>query len=117
MALSTPIAAVFENGLLKPLEPLKLKDLQRVKIFVIEDEAPADPERVRQMHEMADTWLRNQRPGAVREPEPLMPQEKARLDAEFEQLLAEMQQYSTQDSENEIAALVSEAVAAVRRVR
>ena len=34
--------------------PLKLKDLQRAKIFVVEDEAPADPERVRQMHDMAD---------------------------------------------------------------
>lgn len=34
--------------------PVKLKDLQRVKIFVIEDEAPADPARVRQMRAAPD---------------------------------------------------------------
>lgn len=116
MPSSKPISAIYENGLLKPLQPLPLRDRQRVKIIVLPDElrAQADPERVRQLHEQADAWLAQQPPHAVREPKPLSPAEKERLDAEFDQLLAEIHSKSADYSEEELAALVDAAVAAVR---
>jgi hypothetical protein len=117
MALSAPITAIFENGLLKPLEPLALKDHQRVRIFVVEDEAfvPPDPNRVYVMHEAAGEWLAMQSADAVQEPALLSPGEKEQLDAELDQLLAEIRRYSATDSDEEIALLVDEAVSAVRR--
>lgn len=117
MVLPAPITAVFENGLLKPLEPLALKDQQRVRIIVVEDEiiSPADPDRVYVMHEAAEAWLAVQPTNAVHEPAPFSQVEKAQLDTEFDQLLAEIQQYSMHDSEEEIARLVDEAVSVIRR--
>jgi predicted DNA-binding antitoxin AbrB/MazE fold protein len=116
MASSNPIHAVYENGSLRLLQPLPLRDHQQVQIIVLPEVSytPADPERVRQMHERADAWLAQQRPDAVREPKPLSPAEKARLDAEFDQLLAEIRAKSAESSEEELASRVDAAIAAVR---
>lgn len=116
MVLPEPITAVFENGLLKPLQPLALKDQQRVRIIVVEDEVipPVDLDRVHVMHEAAEAWLAIQPADAVQEPAPLSQDDKAQLDAELDQLLAEIQQYSARDSEEEIARLVDEAASVMR---
>lgn len=116
MSLSNPINAVYENGLLRLLQPLPLRNYQQVKVIVLLPDEPhrADPERVRQLHDKADDWLARQPPHAVREPRPLSPAEKERLDAEFDQLLAEIHSKSASYSDAELAALVDAAVAAVQ---
>ncbi len=71
------ISAVYEGGLLKPIQPLALPERQRVRVIVMAEEP--DPARVRWMHEQAAQWLAQQPVEAVREPAPLSPAERARL--------------------------------------
>jgi hypothetical protein len=66
------------------------------------------------MQQAAERWLAQQPPDAVREPVTLSPEEKLKLDAEFDQLLAEIRQHSEGISEQEIMADVREALEAVR---
>ena len=92
-----------------------LHDHQRVEIMVTALEEPqyrADPELVQQLHEKANEWLAQQPAAAVREPRRFSQAKKSRLDAEFDQLMAEIQAASGADDEAELAALVDEAVAA-----
>jgi len=116
MSPSDPIPAIYENGVLRPLQPLPLRNAQQVQIIVLAD-APhlqADPERVRRFHEMVDAWLVRQPAQSIREPKPLSPVEKERLDTEFDRLLAEIHSVSGRCPEAEIAVLVDAAVTAVR---
>ena len=56
------LSAVFENGVLRPLEPLALKEHQRVRVTV--SDAPA---------ERADAWIDHEYTAsvdAIEEPEP-----------------------------------------------
>jgi predicted DNA-binding antitoxin AbrB/MazE fold protein len=118
MTITHSVRAVYEDGWLKPLEPLPLHDRQRVEIMVAVAEEPryrVDLQRVQQLHEKANTWLAQQPATTVQEPQRLSLTEQLRLDAEFDQLLAEIQAASGVDDEAELVALVDEAVAAVRR--
>ena len=118
MTIAHSVRAVYEDGWLKPLEPLPLHDHQRVEIMVTVSEEPqyrADSERVRQLHERASEWLAQQPVLAVRAPRRISQARQDRLDAEFDQLLAEIQAASGADDEAELIALVDEAVAAVRK--
>ena len=118
MTIAHSVSAVYEDGWLKPLEPLPLRDHQRVKIVVTlldESQYRADPERVHRLHEKADEWLAQQPAVAVQEPRLLSPTKQAQLDVEFDRLLAEIQAASGADDEAELAALVDEAVAGVRK--
>jgi predicted DNA-binding antitoxin AbrB/MazE fold protein len=118
MTVAHSVRAVYEGGWLKPLAPLPLPDRQRVELLVtaLPDESHyrIDRQRVQQLHEKANAWLAQQPAAAVREPQRFSPAEQARLDAEFDQLLTEMQATIGADDEAELAALVDEAVAAVR---
>jgi len=111
-----PIKAVYERGLLRPLQPLLLPERAQVYVMVIPNESQQPPveESLRQMHARADEWLAHQPPDAVRAPRPLSPAAKARLDAELDQLLAEADASAGDATEETIAALVNEAVHAVR---
>jgi len=112
-----PVSAVYESGLFRLLEPLPLSDHQRVSlsIFVGEPVSPSpDAARLARIREQAAVWLAQQPPEAVREPRALSVAERGRLDADFDRLLAEIHRYTAGDSEDEIAALVDEAVTASR---
>ncbi len=118
MPIAHTVSAVYEDGWLKPLEPLPLHEHQHVELTVtVPDELRyhADPERLHLLHEEADRWLAQQPAGAVQEPRQLSPQQQARLDAEFDQLIAEIQAMSDADGETLPADLVDEAVAAARK--
>lgn len=117
MTIAHVVRAVYEDGWLKPVEPLLLPDRQRVEILVTVLEEPqyrADPSLVQQLHEKANEWLAQQPTAAVREPRRFSQAKKSRLDAEFDQLMAEIQAASGADDDAELAALVDEAVTAVR---
>ena len=96
--------AVYEDGWLKPLEPLLIPDRQRVEILVTVLEEPqyrADPKLVQQLHEKTNEWLAQQPTAAVREPQRFSQAKKSRLDAEFDQLMAEIQTASGADADKE----------------
>ena len=64
-------AAVYENGVLRPLEPLPLQDKQQVTVTV--EETPGD---------FADAWLDHEYYAAVdamQEPEPTLEEVRAAL--------------------------------------
>jgi predicted DNA-binding antitoxin AbrB/MazE fold protein len=110
------IAAIYKNGVLVPQHPLSLREQQVVMIRVMpEDSTSPDPDRVRWMHRQADAWLAEQPAHAVRQPKPIAAKQKAKEDADFEQLLSELQQQTAFDDEAAVAALVDEALAAVRK--
>jgi len=116
MATAVPIQAVYEHGLLRPLQPLFLPERALVYITVVpsEPQQPSVEERLRQMHTQVDDWLARQPQDAVRSPRPLSPAAKARLDAELDQLLAEVDASMGDAADEMIAVLVNEAVHAVR---
>lgn len=105
--MSNPIAAIYENGILKPLEPLALREHQRVQINIVVADAPARPDldRVRRIEEQAEAWLAQQPAHAVREPAPFSADEKELLDAEFDQLLSELHRKTADLTEDELVNL------------
>jgi predicted DNA-binding antitoxin AbrB/MazE fold protein len=111
-ALPASISAVYEDGFLKPVQPLALPEHQRVRVIVVP--AEPDPARVRWLYEQADEWLAQQPAEAIHQPAPLSPATRARLDAEFDDLLVEIRQITAGLSEVEIAARVDNARRAVR---
>ena len=118
MTMAHSVRAVYEDGWLKPLEPLPLSDRQHVEIMVTVLEEPryrADPERVRQLHGKADEWLAEQPTHAVQKPKCISQVERDLLDIEFDQLMKEIQSVTSVDDEVELTALVNEAVMAVRK--
>lgn len=117
MSISEPIPAVYENGLLRPLQPLSLPERAQVYLTIsLSEPLQADVEaRLQEMHRQADEWLAQQPQGAVRPPRRLSAAAQARLDAELEALLAEVDASMGDVSEEEVAALANEAVQAVRR--
>jgi len=117
VSLATPVRAIYENGLLRPLQSLPLSEHQEVVIFVTAEERPraVGEKRLREMHAQADAWLARQPVGAVRQPRPLSPAHQARLNSELDRLLAEVDAAMGNASEDEIAALVDEAANAARR--
>ena len=69
MTIAHAVRAVYEDGWLKPVEPLLLPDRQRVEILVTVLEEPqyrADPKLVQQLHEKTNEWLAQQPTAAVR---------------------------------------------------
>ena len=118
MAIAHSVSAAYEDGWLKPLEPLPLRDRQRVEITVTlpeESQYNADPERVRQLHEKAEEWLAQQPAAAVQEPRELSPDEQAQLDADFDRLIAEIWAASGAHDEADLAPLVDEAASAAQK--
>jgi len=110
-----PIPAIYEKGLLRPLQSLPLPEHEKVYIILVPEDSqyPTIEARLRQMHSQADEWLTHQPQDAVQPSGPLSPARKARLDAELDQLLAEVDAAMSDASEEEIAALVDEAAQAI----
>ena len=108
--MATEIEAVYHNGVLELKSALPLKEGQTVWVIVQENSSLED--RVTAIHAAANAWLTQQSP--VPEPPDYPPEEWARLDAEFEAVLAEIQQRAEQPTEDEIASDVEEALVATR---
>lgn len=86
-----------------------------VQILVVtEAESISDEARVAWMQREAERWLAQQPTNAVREPPPLSPGAKQELDAEFDQLLADIRRGAEGRSEEEIMADVKETLEATR---
>ena len=112
----TPIPAIYEKGLLRPLQSLPLPEHEKVYIILVTEDSqyPTIEARLRQMHAQADEWLTYQPQDALQYPPTLSPARKTRLDAELDQLLAEVDAAISAASEEEVAALVDEAAQAIR---
>jgi len=93
--MATEIEAIYHNGVLEPKPALPLKEGQTVRIVVLTEEASLE-EHVAAMHTAADKWLAQQSPEAVPVPPDYPPEEWARLDAEWEKLLLEIEQRAGQ---------------------
>jgi predicted DNA-binding antitoxin AbrB/MazE fold protein len=117
MSIST--WARYQNGTLKPIGTLPLKENQRVRIVVLPQPGEADEldevdeARLEEMHRRADEWLAQQSPDAVR-PSPLSEEERRQARAELDQVLRELREANVQYSEEEVMADVDAAVKAVR---
>ncbi len=112
--MMTEIEAVYRNGKLELKSVLPLKEGQAVRVVVLADENAGVKERVAAMHAAADVWLAQQKPDAVESAPDYPTEEWAKLDAEWDELLAELQQHAGSLAEDEIAAEIDEAVRVVR---
>lgn len=116
MSIST--WARYQNGVLKLIGPLPLKENQRVRIVVLpQAEEEVDEARLAEMHRRANEWLAQQPPDAVRPAPRLSPEEQRAFEAEFDEILREMRAPNVAFSEEEVMADVSAALAAVRAER
>jgi predicted DNA-binding antitoxin AbrB/MazE fold protein len=114
MSIST--WAHYQNGILKPIGALPLKENQRVQIIVLpqpQELDEVDEARLAEMHRRADEWLVQQPPDAVR-PSPLSEEERRQAIAELDQVLRELREANVHYSEEEVMADVNAAVKAVR---
>ena len=117
MSIST--WARYQNGTLKPIGTLPLKENQRVRIVVLPQFGEADEldevdeARLAEMHRRADEWLAQQPPDAVR-PSPLSEEERRQAIAELDQIINELWKANERYTEEEVMADVAAAVAAVR---
>jgi predicted DNA-binding antitoxin AbrB/MazE fold protein len=71
------ITAVYEKGLLRPTEPLNLREHQTVRLQVLGEE-PTEQEDVLALLAAAG-MLQTQRAIATRPPDPVSPEERQRL--------------------------------------
>lgn len=110
--MATEIEAIYHNGVLELQTSLPLKEGERVRVLVLTGDPDAD-ERIKAMHRAADEWLARQSPAA--EAPAYSADEWARLDEEWDRLLAELVKTTNERAEAEIAADVEEAVRAASR--
>jgi predicted DNA-binding antitoxin AbrB/MazE fold protein len=118
MSIST--WARYQNGTLKPIGTLPLKENQRVRIVVLPQFGEADEldevdeARLAEMHRRADEWLAQQPPDAVQPAPSLSLEEQRAFEAEFDEILREMRAPNVTFSEEEVMADVAAALAEVR---
>ena len=119
MSDAISVLAVYENGLLRPLQALSLSEHEQVHILISpEAQHYAAPEhRLLRMHEQVDDWMARQPQDAVRPPRALSPSRRRKLDAELERLLADVDAAMSDSSDGEVAGLVDEAAQVVRASR
>jgi len=112
MSLAIPIKAVYENGLLRPLQALPFLDHQEVIITVTAENRPqsVDGARLQAMHAQADAWLSRQPAHAIRTSRSPSPAHYTRLNRELDQLLSEVDTEMGDANEDEIARLIDEAI-------
>lgn len=117
MSNQEPITAIYESGMLKPHQPLALREHQEVQILVLTAESPvvSPAERLSEVRTKLDTWRAAHPPAPMRDIPPLSPRQRARLDADFDELLSDLRRYSQGDTDEEIARAVDDAVEAVRK--
>lgn len=115
LPMKQAISAVYDKGVLRPVQQLPLDDQQEVLLIVLplkRGKPPAvDPARVARMQEQTEAWLAQQPADAVREP--LVPY---RVADDFDAVLAEIRERASRFSEAEIAADVNAALAETREL-
>ena len=113
--MSIAIRATYEDGVLKPNEPINLTEHQEVRLVIVDEvRGEAEPARVEAMLKQIETWLAVQPSAAAREPKLFSAAERKRLNDDFDGLLAELRQRSALFTAEEIGDDVDEAVAAAR---
>jgi predicted DNA-binding antitoxin AbrB/MazE fold protein len=119
MSLAIPIKAVYENGLLRPLQALPFQDRQEVIITIATEDRlqGEDSVRLQAMHAQADAWLARQPEHVIRSSRSLSVERHTRLNRELDQLLSEVDAEMGDAAEVEIARLVDEAVRTTSRKR
>ena len=77
--MTETITAIYEKGVLRPLQPLNLREQQRVRIQVLSDEATED-ERTTTIRILVEAGLvrPRERPSTI-PPDPVSPQERQAL--------------------------------------
>ena len=108
--MATEIEAIYHNGKLEFKEVLPLEEGQVVRIVVV-----TEKERLVTMNTLADQWLTQQPSEAIPQPTEYTEEELAKLDAEWDAVLAEIQRHVGDISEEEIANDVDMAVNDVRQ--
>lgn len=111
------IKATYENGVLKPGQPLRLHDRQQVVLVVlpVASTSPtpwADAERVASMQLQIDAWLKMQATDAIRQP--LADKEQTTLVQETDALLAEIRLVTGEVDEAQLLADIEAALAEVQ---
>lgn len=119
MSDAISVLAVYENGLLRPLQALSLPEHEQVRVLISPEAQPyvAPEQRLLQMHEQVDDWLARQPQDAVRPPRALPRSRRTKLDNELDQLLAAVDAAMSDSSDEEVAAAVDEAVRVTRAGR
>jgi predicted DNA-binding antitoxin AbrB/MazE fold protein len=77
--MTETILAVYEDGVLRPLEPLQLKERQTVYIQVLPQESVATDEREDTVRILVEAGLVRPRPGGPIPPDPLSKEERKAL--------------------------------------
>ena len=115
MSIST--WARYQNGILKPNDPLPLEENQHVQIIVLtqpEEAGEVDEARLADMRRRANEWLAQQPPDAVQPAPSLSPEEQRAFEAEFDEILRDIRAPNVTFLEEEVMADVAAALAAVR---
>ena len=114
--MTAEVEAIYSKGLLTLRSTLPLLDGQKVRVVVLEETEPTLEARVAALHIAADRWLAQQ-PAAADPPAApdYTPEEWAELDAEWDEVFAEIQRRTGDYSEDEISADGRNALQAVRR--
>ncbi len=77
--MTETVAAVYEQGVLRPLEPLNLQEHQRVRIMVLAEEALGD-DRESTIRVLVEAGLMRPRPQRqMIPPDPVSPEERQAL--------------------------------------
>lgn len=108
--MATEIEGIYHNGKLEIKQILPLKEGQVVHIMVL-----TETERIATMNTLADQWLAQQDANALPNVTEYSEEELAKMDAEWDEVLAEIQSHIGDISEEEIAADVEAAVKDVRQ--
>lgn len=115
--MATEVEAVYRNGTLQLKTLLPLEEGQTVRVVVLSDSETSLEDRVKAMHVAANTWLAQQSPETLAARPEYSPEDWARLDVQWDEILAEIQQQSGRHTEEEIAADVGTAVQVARQER
>ncbi len=105
---SEPITVIYEDGVLRPRQPLTLRERQEVRILVLADEEAStfEDDRFHELNQKLEVWRVAHPVQPMQTPPALTSAQRARLDEEFDQLLGELRRYSRHESETEIANIV-----------
>ncbi len=102
--MSISMWARYQNGVLKPADPLPLKENQRVRIVVLPQPEEVDEQRLTEMHRRADEWLAQQPPDAVQLAPRLSLEEQHAFEAEFDEILRGVRAANVACSEEKVIA-------------
>lgn len=110
-----PIMVVYQDGVLRPRQPLALRENQLIQILVLNEDAlaPSEDERLLTLERTLAAWLESKLV-AIQTLQTVTAEQRTALDKEFDQLLDALRHHTRLDSEQVIDGIVDEALNAVR---